>query len=327
MVGRRPAQYGAGVYLHNVMAWLELEGRGPRGLAISPDGSQLAAAMYFSGDVTMINAKTQEATRSVALGFQLPANDVRRGEEIFHDATYCYEQWLSCATCHPDARVDGLNWDLLNDGIGTPKNTRSMLLSHKTPPVMSEAVRADMETATASGFRYIQFHQAPEADLDDVRAYLRSLTAEPSPWLVEGKLSPLALRGKTIFESEKSKCSLCHPGPLFTNLEAYNVGTQIDWTFAGSLRAVARLDYAYQDEFFTSASNDPFFAADSQSLVNARLGLSAEDRTWEATLWGRNLTDDDNINSIDGPSTFFFDTYHYSLINPRTYGLELKYNF
>jgi DNA-binding beta-propeller fold protein YncE len=228
VVGRLPAQYGAGVYLHNVMAWLELEGRGPRGLAISPDGSQLAAAMYFSGDVTMINAKTSEVTRSVALGFQLPANDVRRGEEIFHDATYCYEQWLSCATCHPDARVDGLNWDLLNDGIGTPKNTRSMLLSHKTPPVMSEAVRADMETATASGFRYIQFHQAPEADLDDVRAYLRSLTAEPSPWLVAGKLSPLALRGKTIFESEKSKCSLCHPGPLFTNLEAYNVGTQID---------------------------------------------------------------------------------------------------
>jgi DNA-binding beta-propeller fold protein YncE len=228
VVGRLPAQYGAGLYLHNVIAWLELEGRGPRGIAISPDGSQLAAAMYFSGDLAMINAKTHEVTRTVPLGFQMPADDVRRGEDIFHDATYCYELWLSCATCHPDGRVDGLNWDLLNDGIGSPKNTRSMIWSHKTPPVMSEGVRADMETAAAAGFRSTLFKEASEPDIKAVQAYLRSLQPEPSPWLVKGKLSPGAARGKLIFEDERSKCSACHPGPLFTDLAAYNVGTQVE---------------------------------------------------------------------------------------------------
>jgi iron complex outermembrane receptor protein len=107
----------------------------------------------------------------------------------------------------------------------------------------------------------------------------------------------------------------------------FNMGTQAEWEFTDYLRGSFRLDYSYQDEFFTQADNDPFFAGDSQNLVNARLGISDAGKNWEATLWGRNLTDDDNINTIDGPSTFFFETYHYSLIAPRTYGVELKYNF
>ena len=234
VIGKLPAQYGAGVYLHKVVAWLELESHGPRGLAISPDGRQLAVAMYFSGEVAMINVKTNEVTRSISLGFQMPPDDVRRGEELFHDATHCYELWLSCATCHPDGRVDGLNWDLLNDGIGSPKNTRSMLWSHKTPPVMSEGVRADMETATAAGFRYTLFNEAPENDLDAVRAYLRSLKPEPSPWLVGGKLSGKAQRGKAIFESEPAQCSACHPGPLFTDLKLSDVGTRVDTDRTGT---------------------------------------------------------------------------------------------
>ena len=234
VVRRLPAQYGAGVYLHNVFAWLELEGRGPRGLAISPDGRRLAAAMYFSGDVAMIDAKTHEVTRSVSLGFQMPADEVRRGEAIFHDATYCYELWLSCATCHPDGRVDGLNWDLLNDGVGSPKNTRSMLWSHKTPPAMSEGVRADMETAVASGFRHILFKEPSEDAVKAVQAYLRSLAPVPSPWLVDGKLSAKARRGKAVFKDERSKCSSCHPGPLYTDLDAYDVGTRVDTDRTGT---------------------------------------------------------------------------------------------
>ena len=106
-----------------------------------------------------------------------------------------------------------------------------------------------------------------------------------------------------------------------------SLGTQVDWSFTDYFKGMFRLDYSYQDEFFTQANNDPFFAADSQNIVNARLQLSDTDQTWAATLWGRNLTDDDNINTIDGPSTFFFPTYHYSLIAPRTYGVELQYNF
>ena len=50
---------------------------------------------------------------------------VRRGEFLFNDGTVCHEHWQSCASCHPDGRGDGLSWDLLNDGAGNPKNTKS----------------------------------------------------------------------------------------------------------------------------------------------------------------------------------------------------------
>ncbi|MDR2756120.1 MAG: hypothetical protein LBC20_10465, partial [Planctomycetaceae bacterium] len=64
--------------------------------------------------------------RSVArLGQEPIWTDIRYGEMLFHDAFLCQEHWQSCATCHPDARSDTLNWDLLNDGPDNPKNTKS----------------------------------------------------------------------------------------------------------------------------------------------------------------------------------------------------------
>ena len=32
-----------------------------------------------------------------------------------------------------DARTDGMNWDLMNDGVGNGRNCKSMLYSHVTP--------------------------------------------------------------------------------------------------------------------------------------------------------------------------------------------------
>ena len=55
-------------------------------------------------------------------------------------------------------RPDALNWDLLNDGIGNPKNTLSLLLSHQTPPVMITGVRASAEDAVRAGIKYISGH-------------------------------------------------------------------------------------------------------------------------------------------------------------------------
>ena len=106
-----------------------------------------------------------------------------------------------------------------------------------------------------------------------------------------------------------------------------NIGTQVQWQFTNYLQGMFRLDYSYQDKYFTRANNNPFFMGDEQNLVNARFQLSDSDQTWRASLWGRNLTDDDAVNSIDGASAFFTDTYHYSLIAPRTYGVELQYSF
>ena len=56
--------------------------------------------------------------------------------------------------------------------------------------------------------------------------YLKALKPVPSPWLVNGQLSASANRGKQIFS--QAGCADCHPAPLFTNLNQYDVGTGRD---------------------------------------------------------------------------------------------------
>lgn len=150
-------------------------------------------------------------------------SEARKGEMLFNDATISFQHWQSCASCHPDGRADGLNWDLMNDGIGNPKNTRSMLASPETPPVMSLGVRPHSEAAITAGIRYILFADRTKADTDAISAYLRSMESVPSPYLIDGRLSRRAERGGRIFES--AGCTPCHPAPLYTSNHSYNVGT------------------------------------------------------------------------------------------------------
>jgi len=142
---------------------------------------------------------------------------------LFNDASLCFQTWQSCASCHTDqARADSLNWDLLNDGLGNPKNTKSLLLSHQTPPTMSLGVRPTAESAVRAGIRHIQFTVRPEEEAVAIDEYVRSLQPVPSPYLVGGGLSERAVRGRSLFES--AGCAACHPPGLFTNKKAYDVG-------------------------------------------------------------------------------------------------------
>ena len=49
---------------------------------------------------------------------------VTKGELYFNDARLCFQQWQSCATCHPNGRTDGLEWAFPNaEGLGKPEVT------------------------------------------------------------------------------------------------------------------------------------------------------------------------------------------------------------
>lgn len=148
----------------------------------------------------------------------------RRGEIIFNDATACFEHWLSCVTCHPDARADGFNWDLLNDGTGNLKNAKSMLLSHETPPCMISGIRKDAETAVRAGFTHILFMPYKEENACCVDDYLSTMKPVPSPRLVNGELSESAKRGMGIFQ--RLDCNTCHLGDYYTDLRLHDVGSK-----------------------------------------------------------------------------------------------------
>ena len=202
---------------------VHLKGKGPRGITVA--GTKVYAAEYFTDSLGMadIYSAENQAVQSVALGTNQPLTPARKGEMYFNDADICFQKWQSCASCHPDGRNDGLNWDLLNDGSGNPKNTKSLLLSHKTPPSMITGVRLKAEDAVRAGIQHILFMDGHEKDAVAIDAYLKSLEKVPSPYLVRGKLSKEAKRGRKIFK--KSGCIQCHPAPLYTDLRKYNAGT------------------------------------------------------------------------------------------------------
>lgn len=208
---------------------IPLPGKGPRALLAAD--SKIFVAEYFSDSVAVVDhpPAEQPSVTPLALGPTPRLTERRRGELLFHDATICYQHWQSCASCHPDARADALNWDLMNDGVGNSKNTKSMLLSHQTPPAMAEGVRENAEVAVRAGLTHILFAVQPEEDAMAIDAYLRSLVAVPSPRLVDGRLSPSAERGRALFESPAIACTRCHPAPLYTDLESHNVGSRSKW--------------------------------------------------------------------------------------------------
>ncbi|MFP4056290.1 MAG: c-type cytochrome [Candidatus Brocadiia bacterium] len=202
-------------------------GRGPRGLALDPDGATAYVANAFSDNLGVVDLARPRLVRTIELGPAVEPDLVRRGEMLFNDATICFQSWQSCASCHPEGRADGLNWDLLNDGMGNPKNARSLLYSHRTPPVMASAVRDRMEVATRAGLRYILFRQVREAEAEAIDAYLRALRPRPSPYRnPDGSLTDAARRGEAIFQSARTGCASCHSGPLYTDLKTHDVGTR-----------------------------------------------------------------------------------------------------
>lgn len=213
-------------YLVGIRERIKLNAFGPRSVAVA--GNKVYTGNYFSDNLSMVDlAAPVLRAKSLALGPEKPMTTLRKGEFYFNDASICFQGWQSCASCHSfDARVDGLNWDLLNDGIGNPKNSKSLLLSHRTPPAMSMGVRDTAETAVRSGIRHILFTVQPEEIPAAMDEWLKTLKPIPSPHLENGKLSKAAERGKKLFNSSKVGCANCHPDGLFTNLKHYDVGTK-----------------------------------------------------------------------------------------------------
>ena len=95
-----------------------------------------------------------------------------------------------------------------------------------------------------------------------------------------------------------------------------NFGIQYRYPIGDSLQATFRADYRHIGrtwwEPFNITSRDPV------DLVDARIGLEGD--RWSATLWSRNLTDEE-YNQEFSPGGFLFRAL------PRRYGVEFGYKF
>ena len=212
-------------FLYGLRERIPLQGNGPRSILLAD--RRLFVPTYFADILNVMDIHTLALT-SVNLNPERVESDIDKGEKYFNDASHCFQNWQSCNGCHPgDARTDGMNWDLMNDGVGNSKNCKSMLFSHVTPPSMISGVRESAEWAVRAGFKFIQFFDVSEEDARCVDAYLKSLQPVPSPYLVNGELSEKAQAGKKVFD--KLKCGECHSGIYYTELKMHRIGEDVEF--------------------------------------------------------------------------------------------------
>ena len=212
-------------FLYGIRERIALKGNGPRNFIVRDQ--EVIVPMFFSDDLNRYDLNTKQLSE-VALNPGRQETMAQKGERIFNDAAFCFQNWQSCNGCHPgDARTDGMNWDLMNDGVGNSKNCKSLLLSLETPPCMISGIRANAHVANRAGFKYIQFMELKEEDAACVDAYVASLKPVPSPYLVDGELSEKAKKGRKVFE--RLKCDACHSGPYYTDMKLHRIGEDIEF--------------------------------------------------------------------------------------------------
>ena len=212
-------------FLYGIRDRIVLKGNGPRKMAVV--GDKVYIPTYFSDTLNVLSL-ADNSVGIVPLVANRKETIAQKGERYFNDATFCFQNWQSCNGCHPgDARADGMNWDLMNDAIGNPKNCKSLLYSHVTPPSMISGIRESAELAVRRGFQHIQFYDAPEEVYTAVDEYCKALEAVPSPYLVNGELSDKAKKGRKVFE--KFSCDRCHSGPYYTDMKMHRIGEDVEF--------------------------------------------------------------------------------------------------
>lgn len=204
-------------FLQDKRTRFSLSGRGAR--AVFGQEGKVYVASFYDAVVEVFNASNNSLT-VLSAGEQKELDAVRYGDIMWHDGTLGYQSFQSCSTCHVDGRTDGLNWDEPFDDIGNPKQTQTMLYTHRTPPVTVVGASPSAEdnvVASTEGTHHIKLKQEQYAYIDE---YLKSLTPVTSPYRNrDGSLTDSAKRGKILFS--EYGCIQCHSGPNFTNLHSY----------------------------------------------------------------------------------------------------------
>ncbi len=215
-------------------------GANPQGMAVSPDGKYLYVTERLDDKIAVINTHTLENERQIDLGGPRKITMTRRGRRIFNNAGGTFQEQYACYTCHPDANEDGLVYNMAGVGMGRNiTNTMSLYDITKTRPYKWNG--HNQSVYKQDGYRFSTYLTRTEPfnydDLDALVAYIITQIHNPPNlrYNPDGELTAAQKRGEKIFFRThtncgkeipyKDRCYVCHPPPLFTNLELEDVGT------------------------------------------------------------------------------------------------------
>jgi len=241
--------------LTSIKDTLKLSLKAPRSIAMV--GNKAYIAGYFSDSIQVVTVSSinPDAGKLYSLGESKPLQGEHLGEFYFTDAYQCLQKWQSCFSCHPFGRPDALNWMLASEST-RQRNAKSMLYSWWTPPTNWNGRRPHAGGADGSvrmGIYYELGLKPTEEVSVPIDSFLMYMKPVPSPYLVKGKLSEKAVRGKQIYE--RIGCDVCHPAPLYTDSAFYNAGVPdsldatVNWNTPSLIEAWRTAPYSHSGRY------------------------------------------------------------------------------
>lgn len=218
-------------------------GSNPRGVVLAGSAASpvVAVAERLDDSVSLYRPGGERIAR-IALARGRSDDALRRGERVFHDASYSFQGSFSCRSCHPEGQTDGLTYDFDIDGIG--RNVvlnRSLQGVRDTAPFKWNGKNPTLQRQCGPRFAMVltRADPFPDAELEDLVAFIESLPAPRpavAPGDVAGRDTGAVARGRAIFEraarkdgtpfAAEGRCVTCHVPPLFTNKQEADVGTR-----------------------------------------------------------------------------------------------------
>jgi YVTN family beta-propeller protein len=216
-------------------------GRNPTDVVVSPDGRFAYVANRMDDTVSVLDTTTLKVSSTIDLGGPHEISRERHGEQLFFDASHCFEGQMACATCHPHGGLsDGLAWSLETPQLGRDVVINRTLYSiDGTSPFKWNGMNPNLQTQDGPRTAMYIFRSQgfSQREVNDLATYILSLRLPRNPHLPpDGHLTPAQARGKAIFFRTtrndgtlippQERCYFCHsPLTHYTSRVVRNVGT------------------------------------------------------------------------------------------------------
>jgi YVTN family beta-propeller protein len=236
-------------------------GHNPTAVAVSPDGLRAYVANRLDDSLTVVDLARLQVASTIDLGGPRSLTPMRRGEQLFFSAKYCFQGQFACGTCHPNSHLDGLAWNLETPQLGRDRvANRTLRGIRETAPYKWNGHNPDL--ATQCGPRIAKFLFRSEGfntpELEALVTYINNIPLAPNRHLgPDGQLTEAQERGKAIFYRDhtndgraipiQNRCYVCHPAEThYTNRISTEVRSATKYDTSGLLDT-PQLERVYED--------------------------------------------------------------------------------
>ena len=226
------------------------EACGPTGLAIDEGDGSVVVFCSLSRKLVRVAPgeggvrRATAVTRSPTLTKSRLSAAAQRGQALFRDGTnprMSKQGAMACASCHAEARSDGLSWFLEGHQLQTPLLAGRLVGSH---PFKWDGKDGTLQASLTNTVIRLGGTGIGAREANDLQAFLASMEPPRAPSVTD---APAVARGKALFESDQTGCANCHYGPLLTDQKRHALAPDLGEVDTPSLIGLAHSAPYYHD--------------------------------------------------------------------------------